>query len=176
MDIHITVEEMMVYDQTTEMLFPTIHISKNYNVHINVEICSSIKSCKYLYKYVYKGPDMASVAVQSQSNNEVDGRKGDEIQKFVNSRFITAESYWRIGGFDLHGRDPSIQRLAVHEENLQMVTFNEESPEEAIANPKDTTLLGWFTLNQNDPDARHIKYHEILEHYVWNAQQHQWTK
>ena len=40
------------------------YLSKKYNVHINVEICSSIRSCKYLYKYVYKGPDMASVAMQ----------------------------------------------------------------------------------------------------------------
>jgi hypothetical protein len=27
-----------------------------YNCHINVEICSSIKTVKYLYKYIYKGP------------------------------------------------------------------------------------------------------------------------
>ena len=76
----------------------------------------------------------------------------------------------------MHGRDPSIQRLAVHEQNLQMVTFNEENPEEAVSNPKDTTLLAWFTLNQNHPDARHLKYHEVPEHYVWNSQQHKWTK
>ena len=29
------------------------YLSKKYNAHINVEIWSSIKSCKYLYKYVY---------------------------------------------------------------------------------------------------------------------------
>ena len=28
-----------------------------YNCHINVEVCSSIKGVKYLYKYVYKGID-----------------------------------------------------------------------------------------------------------------------
>jgi hypothetical protein len=27
-----------------------------YNCHINVEICSSIKTVKYLYKYICKGP------------------------------------------------------------------------------------------------------------------------
>ena len=153
------------------------YLSKKYNAHINVEICSSIKSCKYLYKYVYKGPDTASVALESGCRKEGTVKKGDEIEKFVNSRFITtSESFWRICGFDVHGRDPSIQRLAVHEQNLQMVTFNEENTEEAISNPKDTTLLAWFTLNQNDPDARHLKYHEIPEHYVWNSQQHKWTK
>ena len=49
-----------------------------------------------------------------------------------------------------------------------MVTFNEENPTETVSNPKDTTLIAWFALNQNDPDARDIKYHEIPEHYVWN--------
>ena len=51
-----------------------------------------------------------------------------------------------------------------------MLTFNEENPGEAVSNPKDTTLLAWFSLNQDDPNATHIKYHEIPEQYVWNAQ------
>ena len=53
-------------------------------------------------------------------------------------QFVTAtESFWRICGFDVHGRDPSIQQLAVHEENLQMVTFNEENPREAVFQSKE---------------------------------------
>ena len=61
------------------------YLTKKYNAHINVEICSSIKSCKYLYKYVYKGPDMASVGMETSTDRQV-----DEISKFVNSRFVTA--------------------------------------------------------------------------------------
>ena len=57
-----------------------------------------------------------------------------------------------------------------------MVTFNEENPKEAVSDPKNTTLLTWFNLNQSDPDARQLKYHEIPEHYVWNHSQHKWTK
>ncbi|GBO45558.1 hypothetical protein AVEN_37637-1 [Araneus ventricosus] len=34
-------------------------LSKKFNAHINVEVCASIKSVKYLYKYVYKGHDAA---------------------------------------------------------------------------------------------------------------------
>jgi len=41
-----------------------------YNCHINVEVCSSIKCCKYLYKYVYKGTDCASFAVGNHNQNE----------------------------------------------------------------------------------------------------------
>ena len=148
-------------------------LSKKYNAHINVEICSSIQSCKYLYKYVYKGPDMASVAVESEVQVPKE-KNTDEINKFVNARFVTAsEACWQIMSFPVHGRDQSIQRLAVHEENLQMITFDEAEPEDAIKNPKDTTLLAWFKLNQRDQEARKYNYHQIPEHYVWNR--HKWT-
>ncbi|GBN86047.1 hypothetical protein AVEN_219552-1 [Araneus ventricosus] len=36
---------------------------KKFNAHINVEVCASVKSVKYLYKYVYKGHDAASVKI-----------------------------------------------------------------------------------------------------------------
>ena len=70
---------------------------------------------------------MACVAMQSENRNE--DQMVDEIHKYVNS-----ESSWRIMDFDVHGRQPSIQRLAVHEQNSQMITFNENRPEEAIGN------------------------------------------
>jgi len=34
-----------------------------FNSHINVEIVSSIRSVKYLYKYIYKGHDAASMII-----------------------------------------------------------------------------------------------------------------
>ena len=40
------------------------HLLRVFNCHINVEACSSIKSVKYLFKYVYKGHDRASIAVR----------------------------------------------------------------------------------------------------------------
>ena len=87
------------------------YLTKQYNAHINVEICSTINLCKYLYKYVYKGPDMASVqVVRSQAdpvdnNTNINPKEQDEIKKIVNLRFITAsEAYWHISGNDVHGR------------------------------------------------------------------------
>ena len=128
-----------------------------YNAHINVEICSSVQSCKYLYKYVYKGPDMASIAVEKYQKN-------DEIKKFVNSRFITAsECMWRFFGFDIHGQSPSVQHLAVHEEDKHTVVFNEQKPQQALEKEKKTTLLAWFELNEEDERAHVLKYHEIPE-------------
>ena len=59
---------------------------------------------------------------------------------------------------------------------MQTVYFQENHVAEAITNPKNTTLLAWFKLNQVDADAQMLKYHEIPEHYVWNHMQHCWTK
>lgn len=38
-------------------------LSQKYNCHINVEVCASIEAVKYIYKYVYKGPDRAQVEI-----------------------------------------------------------------------------------------------------------------
>ena len=72
--------------------------------------------------------------------------------------------------------DPSIQQLAVHDHNQQFVTFKENNVEQALQNVKRTTLLGWFQLNRTMPRARQFKYHEIPEHFVWNAKTCQWTE
>lgn len=59
------------------------YLSRKYQAHMNVEICSSVASVKYLYKYVYKGPDMAEVALEDKD------KPIDEIKRFVNSRYCT---------------------------------------------------------------------------------------
>lgn len=39
------------------------YLLAKYHAHINVEVCSTIKSVMYLYKYVYKGHDAATMEV-----------------------------------------------------------------------------------------------------------------
>jgi hypothetical protein len=88
-------------------------LSTKYDAHINVEICSSVTAVKYLYKYVYKGPDRVEVGV---------GENVNEISAFVDARYISAcESLWRIYGFPLHAHSPNIERLPVHQENGQSI-------------------------------------------------------
>jgi hypothetical protein len=45
-----------------------LHLATKYHAHINVEICSSISAVKYLYKYVYKGPNRATAVVERRVN------------------------------------------------------------------------------------------------------------
>ncbi|GBN21339.1 hypothetical protein AVEN_70823-1 [Araneus ventricosus] len=58
---------------------------KKFNAHINVEVCSSVKSVKYLYKYVYKGHDAASVKIQKEGALD-----HNEILSFVEGRYVSA--------------------------------------------------------------------------------------
>lgn len=48
------------------------YLLKNFNVHINLEVCYFIKAITYLYKYVYKGHDSVyiSVLLQFKKNND----------------------------------------------------------------------------------------------------------
>jgi hypothetical protein len=57
-------------------------LSCKYNCHINVEVCASVKSVKYLFKYVYKGHDCASIQIQ-----ETDTHEHNEINMYMDSRY-----------------------------------------------------------------------------------------
>jgi hypothetical protein len=78
-----------------------------YNCHINIEIYSSIKAVKYLYKYIYKGFDGPSYLVDQSDN-------GDkvvivEVKRFRDARCVTpAEATYRLYGFSLYQMYPPI--------------------------------------------------------------------
>ncbi|GBN81674.1 hypothetical protein AVEN_187605-1 [Araneus ventricosus] len=71
---------------------------KKFNAHINVEVCASVKSFKYLYKYVYEGHDALSVRIQSN-----DGLlNNNEFLTFLDGRYVRApEAMWRLNDFPL---------------------------------------------------------------------------
>jgi len=132
-------------------------LALKYNAHINVELCSTVQSVKYLYKYIYKGHDCANVEIklntQSQSNMVV----YDEISKFLSGRYVSApEASWRIFKYDLSYKSHSISRLAVHLPFEQSVYFKAGQEDDALnrANNRDTTLTAWFKLNRTDFSAR----------------------
>ena len=121
-----------------------------YRCHLNVEVCFSVGGVKYLYKYVYKGPDRAMMAVREP------GTDSNEIELFQDFRSIgSAEGCWRTFDFDMYDRAPVVKRLHVHLSDLQRCTWEEGHEEEAVqAGPPATTLTTWLAYIKEHPEAR----------------------
>ncbi|GBN20108.1 hypothetical protein AVEN_30970-1 [Araneus ventricosus] len=124
-----------------------------YNAHINVEVCTSLRAVKYIYKYIYKGFDCANMVLtagQVQYN---------EIANYIDARYVSApEAMWRLLGSHMHDQSHAVMRLPVHHPNQKRVTFKDGHEEEALeaARSRQTMLESWFQLNQSDPDAQTI--------------------
>ena len=110
------------------------YLCLKYEAHINVEICASALAAKYLFKYVYKSPDRAMMQIKediagsgqkvSSSSSARDAPAIDtdvalqvrnEISEYQDMRSIgSSEACWRIFGFDMRSRKPSVIGLRVH--------------------------------------------------------------
>lgn len=160
------------------------HLLLKYNCHVNVEVCSSLKSIKYLHKYVYKGPDSASIRIAA-SNDGVESTV-DEIADYIETRYVgSPEAAWRLLKFPLHFKSHAIQRLSVHKECEKTVVYEEGNEEEALAaaEASTTTLEAFFMINQtsrdnrngtppdvNDlTDSRNFYYPDMPLHFVFNS-------
>ncbi|XP_011858756.1 PREDICTED: uncharacterized protein LOC105556283 [Vollenhovia emeryi] len=139
-----------------------------FNCHINVEVVSSIKSVKYLYKYIYKGHDAASVVIGENLNNiEI---VHDEIKDFIEARYVgPVEAYWRIAGKTLQEKSHAIIRLPVHLPNEQNVIISNNLNEENLRSALEriTMLMDYFDLNKRDIDACQYVYTDIPLYYVF---------
>ncbi|UYV82281.1 hypothetical protein LAZ67_21001575 [Cordylochernes scorpioides] len=142
---------------------------KKYDCHINVQVCTSIKSVKYIFKYILKGHDCANLEIQY-----------NEIKTYLNSRYVCApESMYRIFGFDLYSKSHKIERLPVHLEDMHSLVFEEQDDIlEVINRPnnKKSMLTAYFDLNINDPEARNYTYAQIPEHYIYNKKERKYHK
>lgn len=138
-------------------------LSKTFNAHINIEMCNSVKSIKYICKYIYKGSDMSVFEITN------DNQQNDEISQFRLGRYISSnEAVWRILGFNIHERFPPVQHLAVHLENGQRIYYTEENALEKVNNPPNTSLTAFFKLCQTDDFAKTLFYHEVPKYFCWN--------
>ncbi|XP_071581345.1 uncharacterized protein [Temnothorax nylanderi] len=151
------------------------YLIMKYDRHINLEICSSVKSVKYLYKYIHKGFDCAAIEVKTRDGTRL--ITVDEVNSFLGARYVSApEAMWRLNGYDLFMKSHIVIRLAVHLPNRQMVYFRAGNEEQAAQREltRDTTLTAWFKLNQSDENAVHFLYTDILSHYIYEKKETKW--
>ena len=142
------------------------------NSHINVEVVSSIKSVKYLYKYIYQGHDAATVTIEETPTGE-NVINHDEIKDHIEARYVgPVEACWRILNKHLHEKSHAIIRLPLHLPNQQSLTIDDGANDQEIANilERITMLLDYFALNRRDEHARQYFYGDIPTHYTFKKQ------
>jgi len=135
-------------------------LSKIFQAHINVEWCHSVKSIKYICKYINKGSDQAVSQLQNTAPIL------DEVQSFLLGRYISRnEAVWRILGFPIHERYPTVVHLSVHVENGQRIYFTPGNLQQLQAAPH-TTLTAFFHLCRQDAFAKTLLYCDVPRYYT----------
>jgi hypothetical protein len=158
-----------------------VYLSTKYNAHINVEIYNNICAVKYLFKYVYKGHDRATVEISRHNNNATEWNvvEANGIKKYLNCRYVSPlEAALRIFKFDMHERFPTIEHLQYHLPNQQMVMFNNDNDVQKMATQSTisrTMLTNWFKTNQESEVARNLTCDQFPQQWVWNWKLKQWT-
>ncbi|XP_021979960.1 uncharacterized protein LOC110876088 [Helianthus annuus] len=152
---------------------------KRYQAPINVEWCNQAGSIKYLFKYINKGPDRATVAVVQHDNNNEELEQ-DEVKKYYDCRYLSAcEASWRIFAYDVHYRTPSVIRLPFHLPGKQPVVFGPDEDINQVLNKpsaKASMFLSWMERNKdpNNTVARTLTYVQFPSWYVWKLDKRCW--
>jgi len=88
-----------------------------FDCHLNIEISAGLGTVKYLSKYIYKGPDRATMEISSGMQ--------DEIKAHLDGWFIgPTEACWKIFEFNMHGESLAVQRLSIYLPNEHYINFH----------------------------------------------------
>ena len=137
-----------------------------YQIYINVEICTSIKSMIYFYKYVFKNFDFVDVFLQvietiafvtiinvSMIHRNDTIETMNEIKIFHDCKWIeSCETAWKILNLFFDEIKSTVSRLQMHAQNVQRVLFNFN--DRVIRNQfqkneffRQITLIEYFRMN-----------------------------
>ncbi|XP_066320710.1 uncharacterized protein [Miscanthus floridulus] len=122
------------------------YLLRLFNCHINVEACGSIKAVKYLFKYIYKGYDWASVAMREADKEDSEGN-ADEIKQYRDARWL-------------------------HLPDMHMVSFHRRQGIRRVLDrlgADKSMLTAYFEKNRADKTAQGILYRDFPEFYTWTV-------
>ncbi|XP_074323603.1 uncharacterized protein LOC141660514 [Apium graveolens] len=102
----------------------------------------------------------------------------NEVKRYLHGRYVCAsEVAWRIYGFDVHSRLPSVDRLPIHLPGNKYVSFRTGTTLSEVvqqADSKRTKLEVWFEANKEFPAARDFTYAEFPTHFMWLPREFKW--
>ena len=132
-----------------------------------MEACGSVQSIKYLYKYIYKGHDCATLNVHV----------GNEVQDYIDCQYASSnEAAWHILEFEISKSSHSVECLDLYLPGQQAVYFREcdEAQQIVQAAARDSKLSAFFKLAEADLEARELLYIKVPKYYTWQSGAHKW--
>ncbi|XP_074374302.1 uncharacterized protein LOC141714697 [Apium graveolens] len=98
----------------------------------------------------------------------------------LDNRYVCAsEASWRIFGFGIHSRWPSIERLPIHLPNDKIVSFKGSQNLQEVcdnARTKKSKLEAWFDANKTYAEATNLTYSEFPSKFTWYPQPGIWKQ
>ena len=128
------------------------YLLKKFNCHINVEYVGSILAVKYLYKYIYKGHDCASIKVVEEQRTLI----YNEANTYIEGRSVTPpEGCWRLFAFQIQKKSHSVQRLNIHLPGQYRIANLDQAQEDlADIGQRGSTLEAYFRHNKKIKQQR----------------------
>ncbi|XP_071718987.1 uncharacterized protein [Rutidosis leptorrhynchoides] len=129
---------------------------------MNVEWCNQIGSIKYLFKYISKGPDRISIAIQNSdaaNSNQRESNPKDEIANYYSCCYLSAcEASWHLFNFEILYRSPAMYRIQFHLPNHQPILYDaDDYVDSVLSNPSAVRRINFMP-----PKAGETYYLRIL--------------
>jgi hypothetical protein len=127
--------------------------------HFHFDVVYTAKVFSYLYKYLYKGPDCACFAINDIDNSTTMLQPINKVEDYQKAHYLSApEAAWRILGFKITRKEPSVENLPVH-------LPGKNTPQFHRAGPRSTgSLLDHYFLRPLH--LSHLRYEQFYEQYI----------
>ncbi|GJZ62274.1 DNA helicase PIF1, ATP-dependent [Tanacetum coccineum] len=121
------------------------------------------KAIKYLFKYLNKGLDRATIIIQENVKGGQNGTSKqvlevDEIKNFHNCQFLApCEAVWRLFSYDIHYSYPTVMQLSFHLPDQNAITMRDSQNLSALLESEEEQLRNYCLLEIQELLNRHGK-------------------